>query len=80
AMAVVVLADIFYMVIMSFFDAIVVGTTVVVAFRLVKRDRRRARAAERQSQDIMTMISLMLAGVIQAFRQERIDFDAGDAT
>ncbi|STV76481.1 MATE family multidrug exporter [Klebsiella pneumoniae subsp. rhinoscleromatis] len=45
AMAGVGLADSFNMVIMSFFAAIDLGTTVVVAFSLGKRDRRRARAA-----------------------------------
>ena len=49
AMAGVGLADSFNMVIMAFFAAIDLGTTVVVAFSLGKRDRRRARAAARQS-------------------------------
>ena len=45
AMAGVGLADSFNMVIMAFFAAIDLGTTVVVAFSLGKRDRRRARVA-----------------------------------
>lgn len=48
AMAGVGLADSFNMVIISFFAAIDLGTTVVVAFSLGKRDPRRARAAARQ--------------------------------
>ena len=68
------------LVIMSFFAAIDLGTTVVVAFSLGKRDRRRARAAARQSLAIMTLFSILLAGVIHAFGQEIIDFVAGDAT
>ncbi len=66
AMAGVGLADSFNMVIMSFFAAIDLGTTVVVAFSLGKRDRRRARAAARQSLAIMTLFSILLAGVIHA--------------
>jgi hypothetical protein len=62
AMAGVGLADSFNMVIMSFFAAIDLGTTVVVAFSLGKRDRRRARAAARQSLAIMTLFSILLAG------------------
>lgn len=80
AMAGVGLADSFNMVIMSFFAAIDLGTTVVVAFSLGKRDRRRARAAARQSLAIMTLFSILLAGVIHAFGEEIIDFVAGDAT
>jgi Na+-driven multidrug efflux pump len=47
AMAGVGLADSFNMVIMSFFAAIDLGTTVVVAFSLGKLDKKRARAAAR---------------------------------
>ena len=80
AMAGVGLADSFNMVIMSFFAAIDLGTTVVVAFSLGKRDRRRARAAARQSLAIMTLFSIILAAVIHAFGAEIINFVAGDAT
>ena len=45
AMAGVGLADSFNMVIIAFFAAVDLGTTVVVAFSLGKRDRRRARGA-----------------------------------
>ena len=79
-MAGVGLADSFNMVIMSFFAAIDLGTTVVVAFSLGKRDRKRARAAARQSLAIMTLFSIVLAAVIHAFGQQIIDIVAGDAT
>lgn len=49
AMAGVGLADSFNMVIIAFFAAVDLGTTVVVAFSLGKRDRRRARARRRVS-------------------------------
>lgn len=80
AMAGVGLADSFNMVIMSFFAAIDLGTTVVVAFSLGKRDRRRARAAARQSLAIMTLFSILLAVVIHAFGKEIIDVVAGEAS
>ncbi len=67
-MAGVGLADSFNMVIMSFFAAIDLGTTVVVAFSLGKRDRRGGtRAAARQSLAIMTLFSVLLAVAIHAF-------------
>ncbi|MVT03952.1 FMN/FAD transporter [Enterobacter sp. 10-1] len=80
AMAGVGLADSFNMVIMSFFAAIDLGTTVVVAFSLGKRDPRRARAAARQSLAIMTLFSILLAAVIHAFGKEIINIVAGDAS
>ena len=80
AMAGVGLADSFNMVIMSFFAAIDLGTTVVVAFSLGKRDPRRARAAARQSLAIMTLFSILLAVVIHAFGKEIINIVAGDAS
>ncbi|MCD9263479.1 EmmdR/YeeO family multidrug/toxin efflux MATE transporter [Citrobacter freundii] len=80
AMAGVGLADSFNMVIMAFFAAIVLGTTVVVAFSLGKRDRRRARAAARQSLVIMTIFATVLAAVIHYFGEQIIDVVAGEAT
>ncbi|MBJ9266315.1 EmmdR/YeeO family multidrug/toxin efflux MATE transporter [Citrobacter sp. Ce119] len=80
AMAGVGLADSFNMVIMAFFAAIDLGTTVVVAFSLGKRDRRRARAAARQSLVIMTIFATVLAAVIHYFGQHIIDVVAGEAT
>lgn len=59
AMAGVGLADSFNMVIIAFFAAVDLGTTVVVAFSLGKRDRRRARAAARQSLVLMTGVALL---------------------
>jgi len=80
AMAGVGLADSFNMVIISFFAAIDLGTTVVVAFSLGKRDPRRARAAARQSLVIMTLFSIVLAAVIHYFGEEIINVVAGEAT
>ncbi|MBP5852495.1 EmmdR/YeeO family multidrug/toxin efflux MATE transporter [Citrobacter sp. AN-PRR1] len=80
AMAGVGLADSFNMVIMAFFAAIDLGTTVVVAFSLGKRDRRRARAAARQSLVIMTIFATALAAVIHYFGEQIIDVVAGEAT
>jgi Na+-driven multidrug efflux pump len=79
AMAGVGLADSFNMVIMSFFAAIDLGTTVVVAFSLGKRDRRRAsgRAPVAGHYDPVFHCA---GGVIHAFGQEIINFVAGDAT
>lgn len=80
AMAGVGLADSFNMVVMAFFAAIDLGTTVVVAFSLGRRDRRRARSAARQSLVIMTIFAVILAAVIHYFGREIIDVVAGDAT
>lgn len=80
AMAGVGLADSFNMVVLSFFAAIDLGTTVVVAFSLGKLDKERARAATRQSLMIMTLFSIVLAAVIHYFGKEIIDFIAGAAS
>ncbi|EMO7189993.1 EmmdR/YeeO family multidrug/toxin efflux MATE transporter [Pluralibacter gergoviae] len=80
AMAGVGLADSFNMVIMAFFAAIDLGTTVVVAFSFGRRERRRARAAARQSLIIMTLFSIVLAAVIHLFGREIIEVVAGAAT
>ena len=80
AMAGVGLADSFNMVVMSFFAAIDLGTTVVVAFSLGKLDPKRAREAARQSLMIMTLFSIILAAVIHYYGKEIIDIVAGEAT
>ncbi|ENB4892859.1 EmmdR/YeeO family multidrug/toxin efflux MATE transporter [Escherichia albertii] len=80
AMAGVGLADSFNIVVMAFFAAIDLGTTVVVAFSLGKRDRRRARVATRQSLVIMTLFAVLLAALIHHFGEQIINFVAGDAT
>ncbi|MGU3413533.1 EmmdR/YeeO family multidrug/toxin efflux MATE transporter [Enterobacteriaceae bacterium C34A] len=80
AMAGVGLADSFNMVIMAFFAAIDLGTTVVVAFSLGRRNRKQARAAARQSLVIMTLFSIILAAVIHFFGREIIEVVAGAAT
>ncbi|KNC93346.1 EmmdR/YeeO family multidrug/toxin efflux MATE transporter [Trabulsiella odontotermitis] len=80
SMAGVGLADSFNMVVMAFFAAIDLGTTVVVAFSLGKRDHKRARSAARQSLVIMALFSVVLAIVIHAYGKEIIDVIAGAAT
>ncbi len=79
AMAGVGLADSFNMVIISFFAAIDLGTTVVVAFSLGKRNRKRARAATRQSLGLMTILSILLVVVIEFYGQVIIDIIADSA-
>ena len=80
AMAGVGLADSFNMVIISFIAAVDLGTTVVVAFSLGTRDRRRARAAARQSLVLMTIVALLLAAGIHLAGEHIINVIAGDAT
>lgn len=67
AMAGVGLADSFNMVIMAFFAAIDSGTTVVVAFSLGKRDRRRARVATRQSLVISDVVCRTVGNANSSF-------------
>ncbi|MGB9096053.1 EmmdR/YeeO family multidrug/toxin efflux MATE transporter [Erwinia sp.] len=79
AMAGVGLADSFNMVIISFFAAIDLGTTVVVAFSLGKLNRERAEAAARQSLVLMTLFAVLLALLIEFFGVQIIDVIAGSA-
>lgn len=79
AMAGVGLADSFNMVIISFFAAIDLGTTVVVAFSLGKLNRERAQAAARQSLVLMTVFAVLLAIGIEFFGEQIIDVIAGNA-
>lgn len=79
AMAGVGLADSFNMVIISFFAAIDLGTTVVVAFSLGKLNRERAEAAARQSLVLMTLFAVVLALLIEFFGVKIIDVIAGSA-
>ncbi|MBT0720703.1 EmmdR/YeeO family multidrug/toxin efflux MATE transporter [Tatumella sp. TA1] len=79
AMAGVGLADSFNMVVIAFFAAIDLGTTVVVAFSLARGDAERARAAARQSLGLMTVLGFVLALVIEFFGQEIIQVIAGSA-
>ena len=79
AMAGVGLADSFNMVIISFFAAIDLGTTVVVAFSLAKRNGKRARAAARQSLGLMTVLSVLLVVGIEVWGHLIIDGIAGSA-
>ncbi|WP_443006132.1 MULTISPECIES: EmmdR/YeeO family multidrug/toxin efflux MATE transporter [unclassified Serratia (in: enterobacteria)] len=80
AMAGVGLADSFNMVVMAFFAAVDLGTTVVVAFSLGTRDRKRARAAARQSLVLMTALALLLAVAIHLAGEAIINVIAGEAT
>ncbi|EKA5403490.1 EmmdR/YeeO family multidrug/toxin efflux MATE transporter [Cronobacter sakazakii] len=80
AMAGVGLADSFNMVVLSFFAAVDLGTTVVVAFSLGKRDRKRARAAARQLLVLMTIVSILLAALVHVTGEYIIDVVAGEAT
>ncbi|WP_101506407.1 EmmdR/YeeO family multidrug/toxin efflux MATE transporter [Erwinia sp. B116] len=79
AMAGVGLADSFNMVVISFFAAIDLGTTVVVAFSLGKLKRERALAATRQSLVIMTLFAVLLAIAIEFIGPQIIDLIAGAA-
>lgn len=79
AMAGVGLADSFNMVIISFFAAIDLGTTVVVAFSLAKRNGKRARAATRQSLGLMTILAFLLVIAIEFWGHLIIDVIAGSA-
>ncbi|WP_241609278.1 EmmdR/YeeO family multidrug/toxin efflux MATE transporter [Rosenbergiella australiborealis] len=79
AMAGVGLADSFNMVVIAFFAAIDLGTTVVVAFSLARGDGQRARAAARQSLGLMTVMGFLLALVIEFFGPAIIDVIAGNA-
>lgn len=80
SMAGVGLADSFNMVIIAFFAAVDLGTTVVVAFSLGTRDRNRARAAARQSLVLMTAVALVLAAGIHLAGEQIINVIAGEAT
>lgn len=79
AMSGVGLADSFNLVVVSFIAAVDLGTTVVVAFSLGKRNRKRARAATRQSLGMMTLVSLLLAISIEFFGDTIINGIAGNA-
>jgi len=79
AMAGVGLADSLNIIIISFFAAIDLGTTVVVAFSLAKRNGKRARAATRQSLALMTVLSLLLVFAIELWGHLIIDLIAGGA-
>ncbi|ATZ11926.1 EmmdR/YeeO family multidrug/toxin efflux MATE transporter [Erwinia amylovora] len=79
AMAGVGLADSFNIVVISFFAAIDLGTTVVVAFSLGRLNRDRAVAAARQSLIIMTGFAVLLALAIEFIGPQIVDLIAGKA-
>ncbi|OTQ78495.1 EmmdR/YeeO family multidrug/toxin efflux MATE transporter [Gilliamella apis] len=59
-MAAVGLAESFNMIIMSFFMAVALGTSVVVAFNLGRHNRKKAVVAARQSITLLVIISILL--------------------
>ncbi|MFZ4831705.1 EmmdR/YeeO family multidrug/toxin efflux MATE transporter [Rouxiella sp. Mn2063] len=79
AMAGVGLADSFNIVVVSFFAAIDLGTTVVVAFSLGKLNHERARAAARQSIVMLTVFAVLLAIGIEFAGHLIINGIAGNA-
>ncbi|WP_306767871.1 EmmdR/YeeO family multidrug/toxin efflux MATE transporter [Martelella alba] len=79
AVAAVGLADSFNMVILAFFTAVDLGTTVVVAFNLGRRNRKQARTAARQSIALLTLVSVLIAVVIEFIGPWIIDLIANQA-
>ena len=79
SVAAVGLADSFNMVILAFFTAVDLGTTVVVAFNLGKRNRKQARTAARQSISLLTLVSVLIALVIEFIGPWVIDLIANQA-
>lgn len=79
AMAGVGLADSFNMVIIAFFAAVDLGTTVVVAFSLARGEGERARAAARQSLGLMTVVGFVLVLLIEFCGESIIQIIAGSA-
>ena len=59
-MAAVGLAESFNMIVMSFFMAVALGTSVVVAFSLGRHNRKKAVVAARQSITLLVIISILL--------------------
>lgn len=78
-MAGVGLADSFNMVIIAFFAAVDLGTTVVVAFSLGKRNPERARAGAPVTR-AHTVLAVLMAIVIQFYGHHIINVIAGNAT
>ncbi|WP_413725879.1 EmmdR/YeeO family multidrug/toxin efflux MATE transporter [Sodalis sp. RH16] len=79
SVAAVGMADSFNMVILSFFAAVDLGTTVVVAFNLGKRNRKQARTAARQSITLLTLVSVAIALLIEFTGPWIIDLIANQA-
>lgn len=65
AMAAVGLADSFNMLIASFFASVALGTSVIVAFSIGKRNRKQARTASRQSISLLVLVSFLLVLLVE---------------
>lgn len=79
-MAAVGLADSFNMIIIAFFMAVALGTSVIVAFNLGKRNRKTAVEATRQSISLLVLISLALVLVVELEGVYLVELIAGDAS
>jgi putative MATE family efflux protein len=79
SVAAVGMADSFNMVVLAFFTAVDLGTTVVVAFNLGKRNRKQARTAARQSISLLAIVSVLIAIVIEFTGHWIIDLIANQA-
>nr|WP_294615078.1 EmmdR/YeeO family multidrug/toxin efflux MATE transporter [uncultured Gilliamella sp.] len=78
-MAAVGLAESFNMIIMSFFMAVALGTSVVVAFSLGRHNKKKAVFAARQSITLLVLISILLFILVEFSGYWIIDLIAGKA-
>lgn len=78
-MAAVGLAESFNMIIMSFFMAVALGTSVVVAFSLGRHNRKKAVFAARQSITLLVLVSVLLFGFVEFSGYWIVDIIAGKA-
>lgn len=78
-MAAVGLAESFNMIIMSFFMAVALGTSVVVAFSLGRHNRKKAVFAARQSITLLVLVSVLLFVFVEFLGYWIVDIIAGKA-
>lgn len=78
-MAAVGLAESFNMIIMSFFMAVALGTSVVVAFCLGRHNRKKAVFAARQSITLLVLVSVLLFVFVEFSGYWIVDIIAGKA-
>ncbi|MBI0094332.1 MULTISPECIES: EmmdR/YeeO family multidrug/toxin efflux MATE transporter [Gilliamella] len=78
-MAAVGMAESFNMIIMSFFMAVALGTSVVVAFSLGRHNRKKAVSAARQSITLLIIISLLLFVFVEFSGYWIVEIIAGKA-
>lgn len=78
-MAAVGLAESFNMIIMSFFMAVALGTSVVVAFSLGRHNRKKAVFAARQSITLLVLVSVLLFVFVEFSGYWIVDIIAGKA-